>query len=193
MIRHYLFKTRFGWCGVSADNIVWPVRANYSRLITRPPARAGRVDSNSRTKVIKQIVLPGPDKKVVLRRLGTMDYSEASDFADFIKPLQDYFKGKPVRFRYRLDLSGFTDFEKKVYRALRGIPSGAVETYSSIARKVGIPKGARAVGNALAKNPLPIIIPCHRVVRNDGSIGNFSAIGGPRLKKKLLRLEGKQI
>lgn len=168
MIKCYLFKTRFGWCGVSADN-----------------------------KVIKQIVLPSPDKRRVLRRLGAgaTDYAPeahpplADTNCSLIRPLKDYFEGKAVRLRYKLDLSGFTDFEKKVYRALMAIPPGAVETYSSIAGKVGIPGGARAVGNALAKNQIPIIIPCHRVVRSDGSVGNFSAIGGPELKKKLLAME----
>lgn len=81
-----------------------------------------------------------------------------------------------------------TEFEKKVYNAVSGIPKGEVRSYKWVAKAVGSPKAARAVGNALNKNPYAPIVPCHRVVKSDGSIGGFSK--GIKLKKRLLRREG---
>ena len=81
-----------------------------------------------------------------------------------------------------------TPFEKKVYAAVSKIPAGETKSYGWVAKKIGSPKAARAVGNALNRNPYPGIIPCHRVVKSDGSIGGFSM--GIRLKKALLHKEG---
>ncbi len=104
------------------------------------------------------------------------------------KDLRRYFSGERVDFRgYELDLSGCTEFERRVYQAAREIPAGQVRTYGDIARAIGNPGAARAVGNALGKNPVGIVIPCHRVVASDG-IGGFT--GGVEWKRKLLRLEG---
>ena len=101
--------------------------------------------------------------------------------------LNKYIRGKTVKFGIPLDLSGFTAFQKAVFRAARRIPHGETRTYSWIARRTGHPEAARAAGNALGANPVPIIIPCHRVVRSDGSPGGFS--GGLFRKKALLALE----
>ncbi len=104
------------------------------------------------------------------------------------KDLRRYASGERVDFRgYDLDLSGCTEFERRVYRAARKIPAGEVRTYGEIARAIRQPGAARAVGNALGKNPVGIVIPCHRVVASDG-IGGFT--GGLEWKRKLLRLEG---
>lgn len=86
------------------------------------------------------------------------------------------------------NLSSFTDFEKKVYKALLTIKKGEVKSYEWLAKRIGNPKAARAVGNALNKNPFQGIIPCHRIIRKDGSIGGFAK--GTALKKKLLAREG---
>jgi methylated-DNA-[protein]-cysteine S-methyltransferase len=86
----------------------------------------------------------------------------------------------------RLDLC--TQFQQKVLRAEHGIPRGRVSTYQRIARHIGNAKGARAVGTALAKNPFPIIIPCHRAVRSDGTLGGYQ--GGVDMKRALLEMEG---
>jgi len=80
-----------------------------------------------------------------------------------------------------------THFEKKVYTVVKKIPSGKVKTYAWVARKAGRPGAARAVGNALNKNPFPLIVPCHRVVRSGGSIGEYAF--GKDLKQRLLNLE----
>jgi len=81
-----------------------------------------------------------------------------------------------------------TEFEKKVYLAVFKIPKGEVRSYKWVAKAVGKPKAARAIGNALNKNPYAPIVPCHRVVKSDGSIGGFSK--GIKLKKRLLKREG---
>jgi methylated-DNA-[protein]-cysteine S-methyltransferase len=82
----------------------------------------------------------------------------------------------------------FTKFQRLVYEKTREIPAGKVSTYQEIARAIGKPKAFRAVGNALNKNPTPIDVPCHRVVRSDFRIGGFSK--GPSTKMRLLKLEG---
>lgn len=81
----------------------------------------------------------------------------------------------------------FTPFQKKVYRAILKIPRGETRSYKWVAEKIGDPNAARAVGNALNKNPYPIIIPCHRVIRSDGSIGGYAK--GERKKRALLKTE----
>lgn len=89
----------------------------------------------------------------------------------------------------RFDLGGLTGFEAEVLRKTLEIPTGEVRTYSWVAREIGRPRAVRAVGTALANNPIPILIPCHRVVRSDGIIGNYGA-GGPEAKKAILGAEG---
>lgn len=79
-------------------------------------------------------------------------------------------------------------FQQKVLRATSAIPRGKVSTYQCIAKQIGKPKAARAVGRALANNPFPLIIPCHRVIRSDGSLGGYQ--GGLKMKRALLKKEG---
>lgn len=83
---------------------------------------------------------------------------------------------------------GSTAFEKMVYRAVASIPAGQVRSYGWVARKIGRPRSSRAVGNALNKNPFIGIVPCHRVIRSDGSIGGFAK--GVKNKREMLRREG---
>ncbi len=88
------------------------------------------------------------------------------------------------------DLTGKgTDFQKMVWAELKKIPFGEIRTYKEIAVAIGKPKAARAVANACGKNPYPIIIPCHRVVRSDGTIGGYTGDGGVEKKRQLLRQE----
>jgi len=105
------------------------------------------------------------------------------------RELKRYFRGEPVDFRdVPLDLTGCTDFQRAVYEATRRIPYGKVATYGQIAKAIGRPNAQRAVGQALGKNPIGIVIPCHRVVASDGGLGGFT--GGLHWKRKLLRHEG---
>lgn len=89
----------------------------------------------------------------------------------------------------RFDLSGLSEFEQAVLRKALEIPRGEVRPYAWIAREIGRPKAVRAVGSALARNPIPLLIPCHRVVRSDGYIGNY-ALGGAPAKRSVLAQEG---
>ena len=83
-----------------------------------------------------------------------------------------------------------TDFQIKVWKAIAKIPKGKVKTYKELAKSISMPKAARAVANACGKNPYPVKIPCHRVIRSDGKIGGYSGKGGAKMKKSLLKNEG---
>ena len=83
-----------------------------------------------------------------------------------------------------------TKFQLKVWKYLKTIPKGKVKTYSEVAKAINMPKAVRAVANAIGKNPYPPKIPCHRVIRSDGSLGGYSGPGGIKTKKKLLKSEG---
>ena len=83
-----------------------------------------------------------------------------------------------------------TKFQVKVWRYLKKIPVGSIKTYSQVAKGIGKPLAVRAVANAIAKNPYPPQIPCHRVIRSNGSLGGYSGKGGFKTKKKLLKKEG---
>lgn len=99
-----------------------------------------------------------------------------------------YFANPKTRLNHlKLDWSGYTAFERSVYETLRRIPAGETISYGALARKAGFPGAARAVGSAMRKNRMPIVIPCHRVVRCDGSLGEYSA--GVHWKRWLLEYE----
>lgn len=102
--------------------------------------------------------------------------------------LQRYFDGQQVLFDEPLDLRGTTAFQRRVWSAARDIPYGETRSYGQIARQAGSPGAARAVGQALAANPLPIVVPCHRVIGSDGNLRGFG--GGLDLKRRLLKMEG---
>jgi methylated-DNA-[protein]-cysteine S-methyltransferase len=104
--------------------------------------------------------------------------------------IEAYFQGRLDHFSLSLDLSGVTEFQRAVLQAAMGVPPGQVASYGEIARRIGRPRSARAVGQALARNPIPIVIPCHRILAADGSLRGYSGGGGVRTKAQLLRLEG---
>lgn len=106
------------------------------------------------------------------------------------RQLSDYFAGKLKAFSVELDWQG-TPFQESVWEALTRIPFGDTVTYADIARAIGRPRSARPVGGAVGKNPLPIIVPCHRVIGSDQSLTGFT--GGLDIKIQLLQLEGRQI
>jgi methylated-DNA-[protein]-cysteine S-methyltransferase len=113
-----------------------------------------------------------------MRRLA-QDVTRCLEGQDFVFPLQI------------LALERCSDFQKRVLCAEHAIPRGRLSTYGRIARHLGVPGAARAVGSALANNPFPILIPCHRVVRSDGTVGDYR--GGNAMKRALLALEGVEI
>jgi len=108
-------------------------------------------------------------------------------FADLVERFKVYFAGGKVNFPDELDLSGATPFQHRVWESTRLIPYGETRSYLWVARQIGRPGAVRAVGQALGKNPLSIIVPCHRVIASDGGLGGFG--GGVEMKKYLLRLE----
>ena len=101
--------------------------------------------------------------------------------------LSEYFEGKRSGFSLPLDLKEATNFQKRVWEVLQGIPYGTTMSYAQMARKIGRPEAVRAVGNACGANPVPIIIPCHRVVRSDGTLGGYTS--GLDVKKALIEHE----
>jgi methylated-DNA-[protein]-cysteine S-methyltransferase len=111
-------------------------------------------------------------------------------FAEVIRQLQAYFRGELEEFDVPLAMEG-TEFQIRVWNALRTIPYGETISYAQLARRIGNPKAVRAVGLANRSNPIPIIVPCHRVIGSDGSLTGFG--GGLSTKKKLLELENKQM
>ena len=111
-------------------------------------------------------------------------------FAEVIRQLQAYFRGELKEFDLPLAMEG-TEFQLRVWNELRAIPYGETISYAQLAERIGNPQAVRAVGLANGSNPIPIIVPCHRVIGSDGSLTGFG--GGLSTKKKLLDLESEQL
>ncbi len=164
MRRAILFESRWGWMGVAESG-----------------------------KGIDGIALPQTSKQRVLAVFReqssdalVMESSSQLEMAQ--AQMLDYLAGKRRTFDLSLDLSGGTVFQRQVWRALLRVPYGKLRSYQWVALRVGGRQYARAVGNAVGANPLPIIVPCHRIVAQDATLGGFS--GGLPTKRKLLTLEG---
>ena len=174
-IKYVIFKTKWGYFGLVAD-----------------------------IRGLLRTCLPCSDRKITQKYLLAGLYKPQFD-KNLLKSLQEkiiaYFEGRAVKFNSDIPFAfdDFGPFMKKVLSACAKIPYGKTVSYSQLARQAGKPLAARAVGNALVNNPLPLIIPCHRVIHADGSIGKFSAfleagagsqlISGKALKLKLLQFE----
>lgn len=172
-IKYTIFKTKWGYFGL-----------------------AGSEDGLSRT------CLPLSNPEKVKSRL--LIASETPQFEkQLFKKVQEqiiaYFEGERVNFQPDIPIvlvgqtsarrDGYSDFCRSVLIACREIKFGETVSYLGLAKKTGRPAASRAVGNALAQNPLPLIIPCHRIIRSDGGLGGFSAAGGTNIKAKLLKNE----
>jgi methylated-DNA-[protein]-cysteine S-methyltransferase len=108
----------------------------------------------------------------------------------YMHDIQDYLAGRRNAFDLAVDLSQLTEFQRSVLEEARRVPRGQVATYAEIAERIGKPKAARAVGQALRRNPVPIVVPCHRVINSDGSLGGYGGKLGSQRKINLLKLEG---
>ena len=108
------------------------------------------------------------------------------------RDLDRYFRGGKPAFRVKLDESGLTPFSQAIYRELRKVGHGKTVSYGELAALAGRAGAARGVGVAMARNPYPPIIPCHRVLTSSGALGGFSAFGGIELKRRMLTLEGSE-
>lgn len=138
------------------------------------------------------LTLPEPTQeralKPLLERWGEKQPYNGPKLDGLPRKLQQYFDGQRVLFDEPLDLSGATAFQRRVWLAVRGIPYGETRSYGQIARQAGSPGAARAVGRAMATNPVPIVVPCHRVIGSDGNLRGFG--GGLDLKRRMLEMEG---
>jgi O-6-methylguanine DNA methyltransferase len=134
----------------------------------------------------QQTIRPNPrDLRAETKSVRFED--SASGLRPYVRELEEYFAGKRREFNFALDLRG-TDFQLACWRALLAIPYGETRSYGDIARAVGRPQGFRAVGMANNRNPVAIVVPCHRVIASDGTLCGYG--GGLDVKRKLLELEG---
>ena len=142
----------------------------------------------SRMTSVGEIRISERDGRITSLEFAECKNGTCSDLLDeAFAQLEEYLGGKRREFKLDYHLDG-TDFQKDVWTALTRIPYGRTVSYAELAEMSGHPGAYRAAGNANGRNPIPIIIPCHRVVRSDGGIGGYSL--GTELKTRLLRLEG---
>jgi methylated-DNA-[protein]-cysteine S-methyltransferase len=169
--RYHIFETAGGWCGIAWNSVG----------ITRFQLPASNAQTTERN---------------LLRRLtGTEPGSPASAVLAAVDAAKRYFAGEKTDFSdLQLDLNEQESFFKQVYAAARRVRWGQTTTYGALARELGAgAEAARDVGQAMARNPVALIIPCHRVLAAGGKVGGFSAPGGSAAKIRLLQLEGIQV
>jgi methylated-DNA-[protein]-cysteine S-methyltransferase len=176
-----------------------PINLNIQQMNNRKiikPTPFGTVciiwSVSNRIPRIVRVLLPKPWLSAEFQAFELYPDSRISSCAEIDEiavSIRAYLKGEDVKLSLNIvDLSPCTKFQQSVLRATYSIPQGSVSTYQRIAASLGIPKGARAVGNALSGNPFPLIVPCHRVIRSDRHIGGYG--GGIEMKRALLGKEG---
>lgn len=144
---------------------------------------------------IAGVQLPEADETVARRRLlerfpGAREVSPPPDVARAIEGMEALLRGETIDLSgIALDMDRVPPFHRRVYEATRTIAAGQTRTYGAIARKIGAAGAARAVGQALGRNPFAILVPCHRVIAASGKLGGFSAHGGIETKRRLLEIE----
>lgn len=126
----------------------------------------------------------------VEKQFAARPYLEPDGFPELEAQLRQYLDGHRQTFEIETDLSILSDFQRQVLAVTSQVPHGSVISYREIAQQIGKPKAARAVGQALGRNPIPIVIPCHRVITSAGKLGGYSGGGGLTTKARLLQLEG---
>jgi len=169
-------------------------RTKLSYLIFDTPL--GWVGILGSQRGLVKLVLPQPSSEeafclfneVAVRWQRLPRRARNDDFGDLPNRVRDYLSGEAASFPDKLDLSRASPFQRSVWQMTQSIPCGETRTYGWVAAKVGMPQAARAVGQALARNPLPVVIPCHRVICGDGNLGGFG--GGKGWKQRLLEIEG---
>lgn len=158
----YVFDTEMGWAGIAGSE-----------------------------RFIRRLVLPQSSRQAAIEALREGNalrlVEQEHDFSGQAGRIAAYFAGERVEFECDLDLCKAGDFDRRVWAATQEIPYGEVESYRWIAARIGQPRAARAVGRALGRNPIPVIVPCHRVIHADGALGGFGC--GPEWKIRLLELE----
>jgi len=149
--------------------------------------RIGQVFVLSNEKGVTRIIFGIKELRNYLDGLGGAQILEGGPAAEMAHEIELYFDGRLTEFRTPIELMEGTPFQRSVWEKLLDIPYGKTATYKDVAEGVGKPGASRAVGNAVGANPLPIVIPCHRVLAANG-LGGYS--GGIDIKKDLLRVEG---
>lgn len=173
-IPYCLFETRLGWCGIA-----WT---------------EGR--GSSATPAVAFLRLPEASAKLTESRMARhcgagRSSTPPPQIAAVIERIRKHFQGVVQEFRdVAIDLDGVGPFARQVYEAARKIPTGQTRTYGGLAKTLGRPNAARAVGQALGRNPVALIIPCHRILGAGGKPGGFSAHGGLATKAEMLAIEG---
>lgn len=172
-----IFATRWGWMGLAAS-------AKGIRTIV--------LAKSSRHAVERELTTRGASSRgprgTRRQKNGSASLVTRHALREAQRQVMRYLAGRSRTLDFPIDLSGGTPFQRRVWQAALRIPYGRARSYHWIASKVGGRKYARAVGNALGTNPVPLIVPCHRVVAHDASLGGFS--GGLKTKRRLLKLEG---
>lgn len=166
--------------------IIEPTPFGVLALVWEPEGDAPRV---------VRVLIPKPALPAAAQARGLYPEAEAGSCAwidGLARDIRAFLEGEDIRFTLAAaDLSSCPPFQRAVLRAEHGVPRGKVTTYGALAAHLGSPGASRAVGNALADNPFPIIVPCHRAVRSDGSLGGFQ--GGLAMKRALLLNEGVEL
>lgn len=165
---YHIFETAGGYCGIAWNSL------GISRF--QLPTRSADAT-----------------KRNLLRRdPGTEPAAPPPEINEAIAAVRRYFDGEKIDFsNVPVDLEGQEEFFRQIYTALRRVAWGQTTTYGTLAKELGAgPQAARDVGQAMAKNPVPLIIPCHRVLAAGGKVGGFSAPGGSTAKVRMLELEG---
>lgn len=169
------------------------MKSLYYKLLPSAFGTLGIVwDETEEGSKVRRVFLP--DERASVEDIVRMTFAHANPLscptiAELGERIQSFLEGDAVKFELDIvALETCSEFQKKVLLAEHEIPRGWVSTYGRIARSLGIPRGARAVGRALSYNPFPIVIPCHRAVRSNGELGGFQ--GGLKMKRALLELEG---
>ena len=151
----------------------------------------GRLHIGYRGRVICGVSLASDDvtfEQQGMARHGIHLRRETEPPAWLVTLVDNHLRGRRA-FKGAVDLAGLTPFQRRVLEKIRHIPRGEVRPYTWVAREIGFPKAVRAVGTALGKNPIPLLIPCHRVIRSEGALGAYSA-GGTDMKERILAFEG---
>jgi methylated-DNA-[protein]-cysteine S-methyltransferase len=162
---------------------------------------AGRVEAGGDSDGLRKLGFPKTDGVVEPGREEThageanahtcISHGPAFVVASLREFLDDYFHGRVPVARVPLSLGHLTPFTREVLDAVSKVPWGSKVSYAELARRVGRPRGARAVGQALGRNPVPIVVPCHRVLASSGRLGGYG--GGSVWKQRLLRIEGLEV
>ena len=173
-IAYCLFETSIGTCGIAWREPLDSDSQPAVTLLQLPEATVQATESRIvRKSGLRRPSMPPPRIAELIEKIRRHLQGEVQDFRDVV-----------------LDLNGVVPFFQKVYQAVRSIFVGQTRTYGEIAKALGQPAAAQEVGQAMAKNPIPLIVPCHRVSAANGKPGGFSAHGGRATKSKLLAIEG---